>query len=107
MDNPEAVTGRLSLAKIYADVQNQENGHYNLSFAMKQLQLLDTLNNKDIDRNYDRIQMAISRIYADKNYEGCNYGLALSTLAKIQDDEKGFIDLQKGNSLLYFSSTKE
>lgn len=97
MDNPEAVTGRLSLAKIYADVQNQENGHYNLSFAMKQLQLLDTLNNKDIDRNYDRIQMAISRIYADKNYEGCNYGLALSTLAKIQDDEKGFIDLQKGN----------
>lgn len=66
MDNPEAVTGRLSLAKIYADVQNQENGHYNLSFAMKQLQLLDTLNNKDIDRNYDRIQMAISRIYADK-----------------------------------------
>ena len=97
VDNQDAVTARLSMAKIYSDIRNQENGHYNLSFAMKQLQLLDTLNNKDIDRNYDRIQMAISRIYADKNYEGCNYGLALSTLAKIQDDEKGFIDLQKGN----------
>lgn len=70
MDNQDAVTARLSMAKIYSDIRNQENGHYNLSFAMKQLQLLDTLNNKDIDRNYDRIQMAISRIYADKIMKG-------------------------------------
>lgn len=97
VDNQDAVTARLSMAKIYSDVQNQENGHYNLSFAMKQLQLLETLNNKDIDRNYDRIQMAISHIYADKNYEGCDYGKALSALDKIQSDEKGFIDLQRGN----------
>lgn len=97
VDNQDAVTARLSMAKIYSDIRNQENGHYNLSFAMKQLQLLDTLNNKDIDRNYDRIQMAISRIYADKNYEGCDYGKALSALDKIQSDEKGFIDLQRGN----------
>ena len=97
MDNPEAVTGRLSLAKIYADVQNQENGYYSLEFAMKQLQLLETLNNKDVEWNYDRIQIAISHIYADKNYEGCDYGKALSALDKIQSDEKGFIDLQRGN----------